>query len=93
MTEFIIPARLVDDVTEATKRLAVATHRIIGCSGFSRVDFAIKDSEMPYVLEINTIPGMTEISDLPAEAEHIGMSYDELVMEILKSSIPRFKRE
>ena len=90
MTEFIIPARLSDEVTEATKRLSIATHRIIGCSGFSRVDFVIKDNEMPYVLEINTIPGMTEISDLPAEAKEIGMSYDELVIEILSSSIPRF---
>jgi D-alanine-D-alanine ligase len=90
MTEFIIPARLSKEVTEATQQISVATHRIIGCSGFSRVDLVIKNSEMPYVLEINTIPGMTEISDLPAEAENIGMSYDELVMEILKSSIPRF---
>jgi D-alanine-D-alanine ligase len=90
MTEFIIPARLDKRITEATKKLAVATHRLIGCSGFSRVDFVIKDNEMPYVLEINTIPGMTEVSDLPAEAQEIGMSYDELVMEILSSSIPRF---
>jgi D-alanine-D-alanine ligase len=91
MTKFIIPARLADEVTGATQRLAVATHRIIGCSGFSRVDFVIKGNEIPYVLEINTIPGMTEVSDLPAEAQEIGMSYDELVMEILSSSIPRFK--
>lgn len=86
MTEFIIPARLDKKITEITKRMALETHRIIGCRGFSRVDFVIKDNEIPYVLEINTIPGMTKISDLPAEAEKIGMSYDELVMEILKSS-------
>ncbi len=90
MTEFIIPARLADEVTKATQQLSVATHRIIGCRGFSRVDFVIKSNEIPYVLEINTVPGMTEISDLPAEAKEIGMSYDELVMEILSSSIPRF---
>ncbi len=86
MTEFIIPARLAQKITEITKRMALETHRIIGCRGFSRVDFVIKDNEIPYVLEINTIPGMTKISDLPAEAEKIGISYDELVMEILKSS-------
>lgn len=90
MTEFIIPARLRDEVTGTTQRIAVATHQIIGCSGFSRVDFIIKEREIPYVLEINTIPGMTEVSDLPAEAREAGMSYDELVMEILSSSIPRF---
>jgi len=93
MTEFIIPARLAQKITEITKRMALETHRIIGCRGFSRVDFVIKDNEIPYVLEINTIPGMTKISDLPAEAEKIGMSYDELVMEILKSSIPKDSME
>ena len=87
MTEFIIPARLSQETTEVVQRMAVDTHRIIGCRGFSRVDFVIKENEIPYVLEINTIPGMTEISDLPAEAKEIGMSYDELVFEILKSSI------
>ncbi len=93
MTAFISPARLSDGVTSTTQHIAVATHRLIGCSGFSRVDFMIKDNEIPYVLEINTIPGMTEISDLPAEAKQMGMSYDELVLEILSSSIPRFKKE
>ena len=90
MTKFISPARLSKNVIGHIELMAVETHRIIGCSGFSRVDYVVKDNEIPYVLEINTIPGMTEISDLPAEAEKIGMSYDELVMEILKSSIPRF---
>ncbi len=87
MTEFIVPARLDEKTTRLVQQMAVDTHRLIGCRGFSRVDFVIKGNEVPYVLEINTIPGMTEISDLPAEAKEIGMSYDELVMEILKSSI------
>ncbi|MCK4235061.1 D-alanine--D-alanine ligase [candidate division WOR-3 bacterium] len=90
MTKFIIPARLDNGITEVTKRLALETHKLIGCRGFSRVDFIIKDNEIPYVLEINTIPGMTKVSDLPAETQEIGMSYDDLVMEILKSSMPRF---
>lgn len=89
MTKFIIPARLDNGITEVTKRLALETHKLIGCRGFSRVDFIIKDNEIPYVLEINTIPGMTKVSDLPAEAEKVGISYDELVMGILKSSIPK----
>ena len=90
MTKFIIPARLDNGITEVTKRLALETHKLIGCRGFSRVDFIIKNNEIPYVLEINTIPGMTKVSDLPAETQEIGMSYDDLVMEILKSSMPRF---
>jgi len=87
MTEFIVPARLNQKTTKLVQKMAVDTHRLIGCRGFSRVDFVIRNNEVPYVLEINTIPGMTEISDLPAEAKEMGMSYDELVFEILKSSI------
>jgi len=86
MTEFIIPARLDNKVAEKIRNVALQTHRLIGCKGFSRVDMIIKENQIPYVLEINTIPGMTKISDLPAEAKELGMSYDDLVFEILKSS-------
>ena len=55
------------------------------CSGVSRVDFNIVD-DIPYVLEINTSPGMTETSDLPAQASAMGISYDELVQLILNSA-------
>ena len=56
-----------------------------GCSGVSRVDFMMKD-DIPYLLEINTSPGMTATSDLPAQAKAMGISYDELVQIILNSA-------
>lgn len=43
----------------------------------------------PYILEVNTIPGMTDLSDLPAEANAAGISYDELVLEMLESALLR----
>ena len=87
LTEFIIPARLSEDVYKKAQKFALAAHNVIGCKGFSRVDMIVSSDGVPYVLEVNTIPGMTDISDLPAEAEADGISYDELTFEILKSAI------
>lgn len=85
MTEFILPAELNAEMTKQVKQIAVKAHQIAGCSGVSRVDFLIVDG-IPYVLEINTSPGMTETSDLPAQAAAMGISYDELVLLILNSA-------
>lgn len=90
LTEFIIPARLEDDVYKRTQEIALMTHKIIGCRGFSRVDMMVK-GENVYVLEINSIPGLMELSDLPAEAKHIGISYDEVVLKILEETIQNGK--
>ncbi len=86
MTEFIIPARLPKPVYEHTQRVALEAHKAIGAYGFSRVDILVSSDHIPYVHDINTIPGMTERSDLPAEAAHAGISFDELVVKILESA-------
>ncbi|KPJ60431.1 MAG: hypothetical protein AMJ46_06695 [Latescibacteria bacterium DG_63] len=85
-TEFIIPARLPTTTYEYVQEISVKAHNVIGCWGFSRVDLSISFDGEAYVLEVNTIPGMTELSDLPAEAEAAGMTYDELVLEMLYSA-------
>ncbi|MFO7676724.1 MAG: D-alanine--D-alanine ligase [bacterium] len=86
-TEFVIPARLGRRAAERTGELALRVHKLLGCRGFSRVDFVIRDGRRPFVLEINTLPGMTDISDLPAEAAAAGISYDELVFRILADAL------
>lgn len=78
MTEFILPAELSEDMTKQVKEIAVKAFKIAGCKGVSRVDFHIVNN-IPYVLEINTSPGMTETSDLPAQANAMGINYDNLV--------------
>jgi D-alanine-D-alanine ligase len=85
-TEFIIPARLPKPLYKKVQELALSAHNIIGAKGFSRVDLIVHKNK-PYFLEVNTLPGMTELSDLPAQAKHVGIAYDELVLEILKSAI------
>jgi D-alanine-D-alanine ligase len=66
--------------------MAVAAHRALGCRGMSRVDLIVGIDHLPYVTEINTIPGMTDQSDLPAEAKEAGISFDQLVVKILESA-------
>ena len=85
LSEFIVPATgLSKDATQKVKNIAVKAHQTAGCSGVSRVDFMIKDDK-PYFLEINTNPGMTDTSDLPAQAKVMGIDYDNLVLMILNS--------
>ena len=85
MTEFILPAELSDDMTNMVKYKAVKAFEVCGCSGVSRIDFLIANNT-PYVLEINTNPGMTDTSDLPAQAQTDGISYDDLVEMVLQSA-------
>ncbi len=84
LTEFILPAKISAVLTQQIKELAIKSHKLANCSGVSRVDFHIV-GDIPYVLEINTSPGMTDTSDLPAQAACMGINYDTLVLLILNS--------
>lgn len=85
LTEFVLPAEISSDMTKKVKEIAIKTFETCGCSGVSRVDFLISD-EIPYVLEVNTSPGMTDLSDLPAQSIPIGLNYDNLVQLILNGA-------
>lgn len=86
LTQFIIPARLPEAIYKKTQRDALTAHKVTGCKGFSRVDFVVRN-EVSYILEINTIPGLMELSDLPAEAKVAGINYDEVIYTILRSAV------
>lgn len=85
-TEFIIPAEIPQVSEEKLRKYALLFYRTIGGKGFSRVDAVVDKNGQVFILEINTIPGMTNLSDLPKEAEKMGISYDEVVEFILKSA-------
>jgi len=76
-------------VTKQITQLAIQTYHVLGCSGAARVDFRITPKGKPYVLEINTVPGMTETSLLPMAAGKAGLSYDVLTERILQSALRR----
>lgn len=82
LTEFILPAELSEEMTEKVKQTAIDAFKACDCKGVSRVDFLVSDNK-PYVLEINTSPGMTDLSDLPAQSKAMGIDYDTLVQIIL----------
>ena len=89
MTELIAPARISAQLTEKSQRLALDAFVALGCEGLSRVDMHIDGAGDCWVHEINSVPGMTETSDLPHAAEAEGTSYDELVLEILQTATAR----
>jgi len=90
MTEYIVPARIPERQYKKIQKYALAAHYAIGAHGFSRVDFVLDNAHSPYVLEVNTIPGLLSESNLPLEARAIGLRYDDLIFEILKTSLARF---
>ena len=90
MTEYIVPASVPEKQYKKIQKYALAAHHAIAAHGFSRVDFALDNDHSPYVLEVNTIPGLLSESNLPLEARAIGLSYDDLIFEILKTSLIRF---
>lgn len=85
-TEYIVPARISEDLAEILQRWSEQVFRAIECSGAARVDYIVDEREDAYFLEINTIPGMTELSLVPKAAAHIGMSFDDVTEEILESA-------
>lgn len=86
LTEFIIPARLPAPLYKRAQELALSAHQALGCYGVSRVDMIVSHDHIPYVTEVNSLPGMTEHSDLPAEAANAGITFDQLVVKILESA-------
>ena len=91
-TRYLCPAPLPSAITKHIRSLALRTFDILGCAGAVRVDFRITPRGRPYVLEINTVPGMTETSLLPMAAAQAGIDYDELTERILESAITRMSQ-
>jgi D-alanine-D-alanine ligase len=83
LTEYIFPPQLRKKVYDKAKEKALEAHKALGCSGATRVDLIIDAQGNPFVLEVNTIPGMTETSLLPKIAKNAGIGFGELLTRIL----------
>jgi D-alanine-D-alanine ligase len=86
MTEFVLPARLEPRVYAESQRVAVQAFEALGCRGYARVDIMVDPDGLPWFVELNTLPGMTDLSDLPAQARAAGISYEDLVETILMTA-------
>ena len=82
-SEEICPAKISDSLTKKVQELSVEVFKAIKGRGYARVDFMVHENK-PYILEINTLPGMTPNSLLPQEARAMGLSYSELLDKIIE---------
>ena len=85
-TEYICPADIEEDEADRCRQVAIKVFQVLRGRGFPRVDVILDGQGTPQVLEINTIPGMTPTSLLPMAAKEMGMEFDDLVVEILKTA-------
>jgi D-alanine-D-alanine ligase len=83
LTQYIFPPELDKKTYGKAEKAALTAHQALGCSGATRVDLIIDRHNNPYVLEVNTIPGMTETSLLPKIAKNAGLEFPELIRRIL----------
>ncbi|MGQ9475521.1 MAG: D-alanine--D-alanine ligase [Actinomycetota bacterium] len=86
MTRYLVPAPVPERLAAELQRLAVMAHRALGCEGVSRVDFMVDEEGNAYCLEVNTLPGMTELSLVPKAAAAAGYSFPETVERILSTA-------
>ena len=89
-SELFIPAPISDELSKQVQELAVRTYKAIDCAGMARVDFLLeRDTNMLYLNEVNTIPGFTSISMYPKLWEASGMTYEQLVDELINLALER----
>ena len=90
--QHVCPAKIDPKKTKQIQELALRAHRALGLQVYSRVDVILSESGQPFVLETNTIPGMTEASLLPEAAAAAGINYVDLCVRIIELSRARTKR-
>ena len=86
MSTHIVPAQIPDDLTAEIKNLAIAAFKICKCAGVARVDLMLSEENIPYVIEVNSVPGMTETSLVPDAARAAGIDFPDLCEKILTAA-------
>jgi D-alanine-D-alanine ligase len=89
----IIPARIPEPVREAVSDAAGCAFRALGCEGMARVDFIVDAAGTPWVLEVNTIPGLTDLSLLPDAARAAGIEFPELCDRQVRYAVARHREQ
>ena len=82
-TEYILPARIPREKYLYAQEISLKAFQELGCSGVGRVDLMADEDENPFVIDVNTMPGMTETSLLPKAASYAGIPFEDLVERIL----------
>jgi D-alanine-D-alanine ligase len=87
--EYVCPAPISDSLKKKINDLAIRTYKAIECSDFGRVDFRVDSKGNPYVLEINPLPSLSTADVFMVIAKVLGMTYDQMIVKILKTAIKR----
>jgi D-alanine-D-alanine ligase len=88
----IIPARIPETARQSVAEAAARAFRLLGCEGMARVDFIVDGAGTPWLLEVNTVPGLTEVSLLPDAARAAGVGFDELCERLVRQGIARHEQ-
>lgn len=91
MTEYLAPAPLGDPLSAQVSAAAETAFAACGCRDYARVDFMISSAGQPFLLEINPLPGMKEMSLLPKSARCAGLDFTALVREMVSPAVERFR--
>lgn len=91
LTDYIIPAPLKKEIAENVQQAALQAHKLLGCFGCSRTDIILSKDNLPFVLETNTIPGMTATSLLPKAAKILGIDFNQLCLKLLELAYEKAK--
>ena len=87
--EYVCPAKITQELKKKLQELAVKTYNAVECRDFGRVDFRVDSDGNPYVLEINPLPSLSTEDVFKLVAEHIGISYEDMIGRILNSALKR----
>jgi len=93
MTVYEVPAKIPAKVAQRIQAIAYRVYRGLGLKGFSRVDVMLDRRNRPYVLEVNSIPGLTEFSLLPKAARAVGISFEELCLRVLRDAYEQKRKK
>lgn len=83
-TDLQAPADLDPEIADLVTRVALETYNVLDCHGFGRVDLMLDSDGQPWVLELNTIPGLTDTSIVPVAASAAGMTFDDFIARVLE---------
>ena len=90
VTEYVVPAKISENTACKVKKAALTAHKLLDCFGCSRVDIILDKKNTPFVLEVNTIPGLTATSLLPKAAKCVGKDFKALCLELIRLAYDRF---
>ena len=90
LTSFVLPASVTEHEKTLLFNYSKQLFKLASCSGFARVDYRLCPQRGPFILEINTIPGLTDTSDIPAQAKEYGWAFNQFISIILISALNRY---